>query len=103
MQNYLQSSYDLKHTTSAVNTYMNRKTHNHSLSVMDWPPERMSLNVTEAMWDHLKKEENKTQLASKSFGEIRKKDLHKRFSSYSVWQKLSLGLAKRKKDSIYFW
>lgn len=49
MQNYLQSSYDLKHTTSAVKTYMNRKTHNNKLSVTGWPLQSSDLGFSEAL------------------------------------------------------
>lgn len=42
-----------KHITNAVKAYLDRKTHNGALSVMDQPPRRLDLNIIRALWIHI--------------------------------------------------
>ena len=48
-----------------VKSYLERKTADKMLTVMDWPPHSPDLNIIEAVWDHLDREINKGQPKSK--------------------------------------
>ena len=48
-----------------VKSYLERKTADITLAVMDWPPQSPGLNIIEAVWDHLGRERNKGQPKSK--------------------------------------
>lgn len=39
-----------KHTANAVKAYLDRRTHNGTLSVMDYPTEIADLNIVQAVW-----------------------------------------------------
>ena len=39
-----------------VKSYLERKTADETLTVMDWPPQGSDLNIIEAVWDHLDRE-----------------------------------------------
>lgn len=41
-----------KHTVSTAKEYLDRKTYNRKLSVMDCPPQSPDFSVIEAVWDH---------------------------------------------------
>lgn len=53
-----------KHTASTVKAYLGKE-NNVTLSAMDWPHQKLDLNITETMWDHLDKEHYKRQQTSK--------------------------------------
>ena len=57
-----QDHNDPKHT---VKSYLERKTADKTLTVMDWPPQSPDLNIIEAAWDQLDREINKRQPESK--------------------------------------
>ena len=44
-----------------VKSYLERKTADKTLTVMDWPPQSPDLNIIKAVWDHLDRERNKGQ------------------------------------------
>ena len=48
-----------------VKSYLERKTADKTLKVMDWPPQSPDLNIMEAVLDHLDRERNKGQPKSK--------------------------------------
>ena len=48
-----------------VKSYLERKTTDKTLTVMDWPPQSPDLNIIQAVWDHLDRERNKGQPKSK--------------------------------------
>ena len=50
---------DPKHTANAVKSYLERKSADKILTVMDWPPLSPDLNIIEKVWDHLEREGNK--------------------------------------------
>lgn len=50
-----------KHTSNTVKAYLDRKTHNGTLSVIDWCPQSPDLKIIEVVWDHLNREHNKRQ------------------------------------------
>ena len=56
-----QHDSDSKHTANAVKSYLERKTADKTLTVMDCP----DLNIIEAVWDHLDREINTRQPKSK--------------------------------------
>lgn len=59
---------DLKHTANAVKSYLNRKTHEEKLSVIDWPSWSLTLKIIEVVWVHLDREWNKRQATFKENG-----------------------------------
>ena len=44
-----------------MKSYLERKTADKTLTVMDWPPLSPDLNIIEAVWDHLDRKINKVQ------------------------------------------
>ena len=48
-----------------VKSYLERKTADITLTVMDWSPRGPDLNIIEVVWDHLDRERNKGQPKSK--------------------------------------
>ena len=48
-----------------VKSYLERKTVDKTLTVLDWPPQSPDLNIIVAVWDHLDRERNKGQHKSK--------------------------------------
>lgn len=44
---------DLKHTANAVKSYLERKTADKTLTVIDWPLQSPGLNTIEVVWDQL--------------------------------------------------
>ena len=56
-----QHDNDPKHTAHAVKSYLERKTTDRPLTVMDWPPQSPYLNIIEAVRDHLDRERHKRQ------------------------------------------
>lgn len=56
-----QHDNDLRHTANTAKAKLDRKTDNGTLSVIDWPPQSMDLNITPTMWDHPDREQNKRQ------------------------------------------
>ena len=48
-----------------VKSYLERKSANKTLTVMNWPPQSADLNIIEAVWDHLDRERNQGQLKFK--------------------------------------
>ncbi|XP_053573179.1 pterin-4-alpha-carbinolamine dehydratase 2 isoform X1 [Bombina bombina] len=54
-----------KHPANAMKSYLERKTADKTLTVMDWLTQNPDLNIIEALWDHLDKEINKRQPKSK--------------------------------------
>ena len=61
-----QHDNDPTHTANAVKSYLERKTADKILTVMDWPPHSPDLNIIEAVWDHLDRERNKIHLKKNS-------------------------------------
>ena len=49
------------HNDPKHKSYLERKTADKTLTVMDWPPQSAALNIIEAVWDHLNSERNKGQ------------------------------------------
>lgn len=60
-----QHGNDPKHTTNVVKAFLNRKIHNGTLSVMNWPPQSQDLNLFEEVWNHLDREQKKSQSTPK--------------------------------------
>lgn len=56
---------DPNHTHNAIKAYVIRKTHNGTLSIMDWPPQSLEVDNTEAMWGHIDGEWKKRKPKSK--------------------------------------
>ena len=52
---------DPKHTANAVKSYLEGKTADKTLTVVDGPPQSLDLNIIDAVWDHLDRERNKGQ------------------------------------------
>ena len=50
-----------------VKSYLQRKTADKTLTVMDWPPQSPDLNIIETVWDHLDREINKGQSKEELF------------------------------------
>ena len=48
-------------STMPVISYVERKTVNKTLTVMDWPPQSPDLNIIEAVWNHLDQEINQSK------------------------------------------
>lgn len=74
----LQHDNNLKHTANAVKANLEGKTHNETVSVMDWlwggQSMTDSLNTADALWDHLNRKWNKTQPTSKDACNVRQED-----------------------------
>lgn len=49
-----QCESDPKHTSNAGKIFPDRKTHSGTPSAMEWPHHSSNLDITEAVWDHLK-------------------------------------------------
>ena len=56
-----QHDNDPKHSAKIVKSYLQRKTVDETLTVLDWPPQSPDLNIIEAVWDYLDRERNKKQ------------------------------------------
>ena len=54
-----QHDSDPKHTVHAVKSYLERKTTDRTLTVMDWLPQSRDLNIIEAVWYHLDRERHR--------------------------------------------
>ena len=67
-----QRACDITTLLIPVKSYLERKTDDKTLTVMDWPPQSPDLNIIEAEWDHLDREINKGQLKSKELWEVLK-------------------------------
>ena len=63
---------DPKHTANAVKSYLERKTADKILTVMDWPPQSPALNIIEAVWDHLDRERKKKPKSKEELWEVLK-------------------------------
>lgn len=48
-----------KHTANVAKTYLDRKAHSETLSIMDWRPQSPDLNINKAVWDQLDRMERK--------------------------------------------
>lgn len=53
------------YASSAIKAYLNRKAHNGTPGIMDWPPQSPDLKMIVAVWDHLYRAWNKVQPATK--------------------------------------
>ena len=56
-----QHDNDPKHSAKTVKSYLQGKTVDATLTVLDWPPQSPNLNIIEAVWDYLDRERNKKQ------------------------------------------
>lgn len=68
MQSHVESGQhdnDPQPSVNAVKAYLDRKTHNGTPTVMDWPPQSPDLNIIGAVGDHLDRQWNKRQPTSK--------------------------------------
>lgn len=61
-----QNNNDPNQNINAVKAYLDRKTHNGTLSVIDSPPKSLDQIITEAVCDHLDDKHNRGQPTSKS-------------------------------------
>ena len=52
---------DPKQTANASEIIFGEKNADKTLTVMDWPPQSLDLNIIAAVWDHLDRERNKGQ------------------------------------------
>lgn len=45
-----QHDNDSKHTANTIKAYLEGKTHSETLPSIEWPPQSLNLNITEAVW-----------------------------------------------------
>lgn len=54
-----QQDNEPKHAANAAKTYLDTKTHNGTISAMNWPLQSSDLSIIEAVWEHVDRDENK--------------------------------------------